>query len=76
MNTKTKSGASESQYLTAAEAAAFLGYQLSYFYQLTSRNKIPYYNPTGRKILIKRTELEAWITKGRVKSNEELTQNI
>lgn len=76
MFTKTKCGKSEAKYLTAQEAADLLGYKLAYFYQLTSRNKIPYYNPTGRKILIKKEELEAWIEKGRVRTDEELNQSI
>lgn len=76
MVTTTYSGASEAKYLTAKQAANYLGYSIAYLYQLTCKHAIPYYNPTGRKILIKREELEAWIEKGRVRTDEELSQNI
>ena len=59
--TKATRGMSEAKYLTAPQAAAYLGIKLNYFYKLTSGHKIPFYNPTGRKLLIKVSELDAWI---------------
>ena len=76
MNKKVNRGTSEGKYLTAQQAANFLGVKISYFYKLTSENKIPFYNPTGRKILCKVSELEAFIESARVPANAELEQRI
>ena len=62
----------ERNYLKAREAAEYIGTTLNYLYKLTSNHKIPYYSPTGRKCLFKREELDAWIEKSRVSTNEEL----
>lgn len=62
----------ERNYLKAIEAAEYIGTTLNYLYKLTSHHKIPYYSPTGRKCLFKREELDAWIEKSRVSTNEEL----
>ena len=59
-------------YLTSTEAAAYLGVKMNYLYKLTHLKKIPYYSPGGKKILFKESELNAFIEKSRVASNEEL----
>lgn len=59
-------------FLTTKEAAAYIGASINYFYKLTSANRIPMYNPTGRKLLFKRSELQEWVERSRVSTNEEL----
>ncbi len=70
------SGRSEEKYLTAQQAAEYLGFKLSYFYHLTADKKIPFYNPTGRKIIVKRSELDAWVMSSRVATDDELERSI
>ena len=65
---------SKVEYLTAKEAAAFIGVSINYFYKLTSQHKLPMYNPTGRKLLFKRSELDAWVMAARVSTDEELAR--
>jgi len=62
----------EDKYLTAKEAAHYIGASINYFYKLTSSHKLPMYNPTGRKLLFKRSELQAWIEQSRVPTKLEL----
>lgn len=62
----------EKEFLTAKETAQYLGMALSYLYKLTSRHKIPYYQPTGKRILFKCAELKEWVNNGRVATDEEL----
>lgn len=62
----------ERNYLKAIEAAEYIGTTVNYLYKLTSQHKIPYYSPTGRRCLFKREELDAWIERSRVATNEEL----
>ena len=59
-------------FLTAREAADYLGFALSYLYKLTSTHKVPFYSPTGKHILFKRLELEEWVYNSRVATNDEL----
>lgn len=49
------------EYLTAKETADFIGIAQSYLYKLTARHTIPFYNPTGHRLLFKRLELKEWI---------------
>ena len=63
-------------YLTMKEAAEYLGTTVNYLYKLTSQqHRIPYYSPTGRKTLFKRAELDEWIEKSRVATDEEIQNN-
>ena len=61
----------EKEFLTTKEAAAYLGMALSYLYNLTSKKSIPFYTPTGKKIYFKKSELDEWMNRGRVATNEE-----
>ena len=61
-------------FLTAKEAANYIGASLNYFYKLTSSHRLPMYNPTGRKLLFMRSELRAWVESFRVSSRAELAE--
>jgi len=56
----------EDKYLTAKEAAHYIGASINYFYKLTSSHKLPMYNPTGRKLLFKKSELDSWVMSARI----------
>lgn len=60
------------RYLTAKEAAAYVGASINYFYKLTASHKLPMYNPTGRKLLFKKSELDSWVMSARIPSDSEL----
>lgn len=62
----------EKKFLTAKETAEYIGTTLNYLYKLTSHHQIPYYSPTGRRCLFKREEIDAWIEKSRVPTNEDV----
>ncbi len=64
----------KNNYLTAREAAHYVGIALSYLYKLTSRKEIPFYRPLGRRILFAAEDLDKWVRSGRVASNEELQE--
>lgn len=66
----------EKTYLTAKEAADFLGITKKYLYQLTHKHAIPYYSPMGRHILFKRHELVAMIERSRVSTQDELIKKV
>lgn len=71
-NRANKRKMENNNFLTAREAADYLGFALSYLYKLTSTHKVPFYSPTGKHILFKRSELEEWVNNSRVATNDEL----
>jgi len=61
--------------LTCREAAAYMGVSLSYIYKLTHRNEIPHYKPLGKKVFFNKSELEEWIQRQRIETQEEVRAN-
>lgn len=56
-----------------ADAAEYLGYTVSYVYQLTRRRKIPHHKPVGGLIFFQ-DELDEFLNSGRVLTTAELDQ--
>ncbi len=56
------------------DAAAFLDYSRSYLYKLTYSRQIPHYKPNGKKLYFKRSDLEDWLLRNRVKTADEFEQ--
>jgi hypothetical protein len=65
----------ESEFLTAQEAANFIGDALQTFYGRTSRGEINTYG-SGKRIFCKKSELIAWKKKHRTKSKETYKQEV
>lgn len=64
------------EVLTLEEASDFLSLSKSAIYKLTSKKEIPYYNPGGKKIFFKRTELENWVFASKSVSVDEVDDEI
>ncbi|MBQ6201483.1 MAG: helix-turn-helix domain-containing protein [Prevotella sp.] len=62
----------EKRFMTATEAAQYLGITRGYVYKLTCKKKIPFYSPTGRHILFLKNELDEWVLNNRVSTNKEI----
>jgi excisionase family DNA binding protein len=58
--------------LTLKEAALYTGYKESYIYKLTASKQIPHSKPGGGAIFFDREELEEWLSRNKVKTNEEI----
>ena len=61
--------------LSFKEACKYLNLSASYLYKLTHKQQIPFYKPNGKKIYFKRSELEAWLLRNRVKTTDEIEQD-
>jgi len=72
MNTNRISENLNKEIYNFNEASAFLDYSKSYLYKLTHSRQIPHYKPNGKKLYFKRSDLEAWLLRNRVSSQEEL----
>ena len=61
----------QKDFLTTKEAAAFLGYKVSYLYKLVMWRRLPHYK-VGRGVRFKREDLINYLTECRVSSCDEL----
>lgn len=59
------------EILDIQQAAKFLHLKINTIYEKTSRKLLPHFKK-GNKLYFKRTELEAWLTDGKVKTSEDL----
>ncbi len=57
------------------EACTFLDYSKSYLYKLTYSRKIAHFKPNGKKIYFKRSDLEAWLLRNRIKTADEIERD-
>lgn len=64
----------KTNFLTAKEAAEFLGVKMSYLYKLTHNHVLPYTKPRGGKIYFCVDDLQAHLNGNHIASNEELEE--
>ncbi|MBT6834848.1 MAG: helix-turn-helix domain-containing protein [Bacteroidetes bacterium] len=64
------------QVLTLQEVSNYTGLSMSYLYKLTHNSELPFYKPNGKKIFIDRLELETWLKRNRIKSREEIENEV
>lgn len=60
------------EMLTLEDASSVLGCSLNSMYSYIKQKLIPYYQPTGRRIYVKRSEILLWVYKHKVNSIEEI----
>lgn len=64
----------QKEVLNFGEACELLNLSASYLYKLTHKQQIPHFKPLGKKVYFKRSELEAWLFKNRIKTVDEIEQ--
>lgn len=65
---------STKEVLTSDECAKYMGISKSYLYKLTMRQEIPHFKPMGKMCYFNRQEIETWLQRNRVSTDEELEQ--
>lgn len=58
------------EMLTMDDAVLYTGLSKSYLYVLTCKKKIPFYKPNSKNIYFKKSELNDWLQRNRVASEE------
>lgn len=58
--------------LNFQEFCAFCGISESHGYKLTSNRKVPHFKPGGKMVYFRRLEVEEWLLKNPVKTDEQL----
>ena len=64
------------EILTLDEGAEYLNLSKSALYKMTSKKEISFYNPGGKKIYFKKSELENWILCSKSNSIKEIDDEI
>ena len=57
--------------MTIEEISKYLNLSKSHVYKMTHENNIPHYKPGGKKIYFERMEINRWILKYPVRTDEE-----
>ena len=60
--------------LSVNEASEYLNISVSWLYKLTHLKKIPHYKPNGKMIYFKKSDLNSWLLRNRIDSEEESEQ--
>lgn len=60
------------EILNFAEVCEYLNVSESHLYKMTSKREIPCYQPNGKKLYFKRTELDDWLLRNRKFANEDV----
>lgn len=60
--------------LTTAEAAEYIGVKKSYLMKLMMKKAIPYFKPNGKLCYFDEADLDHWLRRVRIPSEEELDQ--
>lgn len=60
--------------LLIGDVATMTGLSRSHIYKLTCTNQIPYYKPNGKHLYFDRSEIEAWLKRGKGMTNDEARQ--
>lgn len=63
------------KYLTIVEAAMYTGRTVRFMYGLNTRREIPYYKPNGKEVYYDKKDLDNWMSKNKVASQEEMERN-
>lgn len=74
MNTNSISENLNKEIYNFNDACIFLDYSKSYLYKLTHSRQIRHYKPNGKKLYFKRSDLEDWLLRNRVKTADEIEQ--
>ncbi len=71
-NDKSKNTLVNQNYYNVEQLNAYTGFSKAYIYKLTHLNKIPFYKPTGGKIMFSKVEIEKWISESRFSTRAEI----
>ena len=62
----------ERTLLTTEEAANYMGIKKSYLHKLMMKKEIPFFKPNGKLCYFDRQELDKWMRRIRIASNQEI----
>lgn len=75
-NKSSKKSNLDEDFLSAEQAASFLKIKLNTIYSKVEKGELPYSRSGKRKLLFSKKELEKYIANRKVKSNEEIKEEV
>jgi excisionase family DNA binding protein len=60
------------QIMSFKAACAYTDLSPSAMYKKTSKGEIPHSKPSGKKVYFSKRELDAWLLRNRIKTNDEI----
>jgi excisionase family DNA binding protein len=72
----SKSPYKDEDFLSAEQAASFLKLKLNTIYSKAEKGELPFYRSGKRKLLFSKKELEQHVLNRKVKSREELNEEV
>jgi len=60
--------------LTTDEAALYMGISKSTLYKWSMSRRVPHFKPSGKLLFFNRVELENWLQRNRVSTDDEISQ--
>jgi excisionase family DNA binding protein len=60
--------------LSISEASEYLGFKKSYLHKLMMRKEIPYYKPNGKHCYFDKDDLDKWLRRIRIPSQDEIDE--
>ncbi|MCX6160116.1 MAG: helix-turn-helix domain-containing protein [Ignavibacteriae bacterium] len=60
------------QLMVFNDVCNYLNISRSHLYKLTSASLIPHYKPSGKMLYFKKSEIDDWALRNRVKTNQEI----
>lgn len=67
-------GIAGKEMLTTIEAAEYMGVSKSWLYKMTMQGDLPTYRPGGKRIYLKRSEINDWMASQRRNSSAEIEE--
>lgn len=62
------------EFLSTEEVCNYLNVSKAYVYMLSHKNELPKYCPSGKRIWFKKADVDEFLNRGRIASNEELQE--
>lgn len=59
---------------TLKEASEYLNFSVSYLYKLTHKRVIPFYKPSGKKVFFLKEDLDKFLLRNPISSQEQIDQ--
>ena len=66
----------ERTLLTTEEAASYMGIKKSYLHKLMMKKEIPFFKPNGKLCYFDRQDLDKWMRRIRIASNQEIDSQV
>lgn len=63
------------EFLNIDESAKYLGFSKSRMYKMAEKQEIPSYKPNGKNVFFAREDLNDWIRKAEVKSEQQIRKD-